>query len=142
MKLSRTMSRGQAMLLTVLSIGGIILGATTIAGLLTVYQIRASTDAAHSAQAIFAADTGIGWAEFDYYCNIANPSTCVQAGDQPLPVFSVANASATIVCTDASSSITLCSDTSTAINAFSKGWSIDAVRAFELNLPTAQVTVP
>lgn len=47
------------MILAVLALGGAILGATTIAGLLMTYQIRQTTDAANSAKAIFAADMGL-----------------------------------------------------------------------------------
>jgi hypothetical protein len=64
----KNMRSGQAMLIAVLSLGGAILGATTVAGLLTLYQIRATTDSENSAKAIFAADAGIEWAEFDQYC--------------------------------------------------------------------------
>lgn len=52
---------GQAMILTVLALGGTMLGATTIAGLLMIYQLRQATDLGNSAKAIFAADTGIEW---------------------------------------------------------------------------------
>jgi hypothetical protein len=50
---------GQAMLLTVLALGGTLLGATTIAGLLMIYQIRQNSDIRDSTKAIFAADAGI-----------------------------------------------------------------------------------
>lgn len=59
------LSKGQTMILTVLSLGGTMLGATTIAGLLMLYQLRQATDMASSAKAIFAADAGIEWA---IYC--------------------------------------------------------------------------
>ncbi|MDP3947140.1 MAG: hypothetical protein Q8Q41_00415 [bacterium] len=49
------------MLLSMLIMGGILLGASTLAGLLMLYQIRAASNAGQSAQAIFAADTGIEW---------------------------------------------------------------------------------
>jgi len=52
---------GQAMLLTVLVLGGSILAASTVAGYLTLLKIRTSSDAANSAKALFAADTGIEW---------------------------------------------------------------------------------
>lgn len=58
---------GQAMLLTLLVIGGTLFGATTIAGTLVVYQIRQSADAANSAKAIFAADTGIEWGLYQFF---------------------------------------------------------------------------
>lgn len=47
------------MLLTVLILSGVILAATTIAGLLMLYQIRQSSDIANSTKAIYAADSGI-----------------------------------------------------------------------------------
>lgn len=53
--------KGQVMLLSMLILGGILLGASTLAGLLMLYQIRAASNAGQSAQAIFAADTGIEW---------------------------------------------------------------------------------
>jgi hypothetical protein len=59
--------KGQLMLLTVLMIGGTMLAATTITGLILTYQIRQSTDFADSAKAIFAADTGIEWGLYELY---------------------------------------------------------------------------
>lgn len=47
------------MLVTVLILSGTILGATAIAGLLMLYQIRQTTNVADSAKAIFAADSGL-----------------------------------------------------------------------------------
>lgn len=58
---------GQVMIMTTLAIGGTILGAATIAGLLVVYQIRATTDLADSAKAVFAADAGIEWQLYNYF---------------------------------------------------------------------------
>lgn len=55
---------GQAMLLTVIALGGTLLGATTIAGLLMLHQIRQSTDLRDSNKAIFAADAGIELANY------------------------------------------------------------------------------
>ena len=49
------------MILTVLIISGTVLGATTIAGILMVNQIRQATNAQHSLQALFAADAGLEW---------------------------------------------------------------------------------
>jgi len=51
--------KGQVMLVTILALSGTILGATTIAGLLMLYQIRQSADAGNSAKAIYAADAGL-----------------------------------------------------------------------------------
>lgn len=50
---------GQVMLISVIMLGGILLSAAAIAGLLTVYQIRAANDVVNSAKAVFAADSGI-----------------------------------------------------------------------------------
>lgn len=47
------------MLLTVMLLTGVILSTTSLAALITLYQIRQATDAASSNQAIFAADAGI-----------------------------------------------------------------------------------
>lgn len=53
------LNRGQLMLITVLILGGTILGASAIAGLMTTYRLRQSSDAKDSALAIFAADAGL-----------------------------------------------------------------------------------
>lgn len=50
---------GQAITAMLLFMSGLVLSATVIAGLLVVYQIRQAVDSGSSAQAIFAADTGI-----------------------------------------------------------------------------------
>ncbi len=57
-------SSGQVMLVTVMALSGTILGATTIAGLLMLHQIRQSTDTVNSSKAIYAADSGI---EYELY---------------------------------------------------------------------------
>lgn len=56
------------MLLSMVSLGGALLGITTIAGLLMVYQVRQTNDALLSAKAIFAADAGLEWGLYNYYC--------------------------------------------------------------------------
>ena len=55
------------MLLAVLVLSGTVLGATTIAGLLMLNQLRQATNVGLSAQAIFAADTGIEWELFKLF---------------------------------------------------------------------------
>ena len=47
------------MLLTVVILSGTLLSATTIAGLLMLYQIRQSVDIANSTKAFYAADSGL-----------------------------------------------------------------------------------
>src|SRR3989338_9364050 len=72
---------GQVMLLSMLVLGGILLGASTLAGLLMLYQIRQTSNASLSAQAIFAADTGIEWG---LYCVVKiKPLDCASV---PKPV--------------------------------------------------------
>lgn len=75
---------GQVMILTILALGGTLLGATTVAGLLTLYQIRNSTDLANSAKAIFAADAGVEWALYNFSCangGSQNPCPAPEEGD-------------------------------------------------------------
>ena len=64
---------GQAMLIAVIAMSGIFLGATAIAGLIMTYQIRITTIAEDSAQAIFAADAGI---ECGLYNIFNGPASC------------------------------------------------------------------
>ena len=110
---------GQVLLLTTLTLGGILLGATTIGGLLMVYQIRQATDLANSGKAIFAADAGIEWGLYQFF----NPNT-----SRPAPVLSNGASFAT-----SCSPVADCTDIGTrVIN--SVGKSANAVRALELDL--------
>ena len=68
------------MLLTVLTIGGTILGATTLAGLLVLYQIRQSTDLANSAKAVFAADAGVEWGLYQIYSSASGTAPIMGNG--------------------------------------------------------------
>ncbi len=58
---------GQVMLITVLVLSGTILGATAIAGLIMLYQVRQSTDIVNSTKAIYAADSGIEWRLYKFF---------------------------------------------------------------------------
>ena len=49
------------MLLTVVLLSGVVLGATAVAGIIMLQEIRQATNATDSMKAIFAADTGIEW---------------------------------------------------------------------------------
>lgn len=73
MKKNSKNKKAQVMILTVLILGGTILGATTVAGLLMLYQIRQATDLGRSTQAIFAADTAIEWGLYQYYGGTEGP---------------------------------------------------------------------
>lgn len=106
------------MLLTLLALGGTLFGATTIAGLLVVYQIRQSGDAADSARAIFAADAGIEWGLYQFF----------KDGTAPRPEFTN-GAAFTLTCAPNAD----CTSSSTA-QLKSLGTSKGVARALELNL--------
>jgi len=63
--------RGQAMLLTVMLLSSAILGATALAALLVLFQLRQATDAKASTQAIFAADSGIECVLFEKILSVS-----------------------------------------------------------------------
>lgn len=69
--------QGQLMIITVLVLGGAIMGASTIAGFLMTRSIRQSTLAEDSAKAIFAADAGLENLMFECVkksnCNCSSP---------------------------------------------------------------------
>jgi hypothetical protein len=139
---------GQALIIAVLSLGGAILGATTIAGLLTIYQIRATTDSENSAKSIFAADAGVNLALFDFYCSTDGPggrcpSVTPDVSDYPGTPFSN-GATTTLNCyeaPDASGPTTFCSDPNTEA-AISTGVSLGSERAFFLGLYGSTTTYP
>ena len=110
--------RGQVLMLTTLTIGGVLFGAMTIAGLLMVYQIRQAGDIANSAKAIFAADTGIEWGLYQFF----KPGTGATPQMQNGTTF-------TTKCLPVAD----CTDITTA-HIISVGTSANAKRAFELNL--------
>lgn len=58
--------KGQVMLITVVTLSGTLLAATTIAGLLMLYQLRQASDIANSAKAIMAADAGLEWRMYKF----------------------------------------------------------------------------
>ncbi len=130
------------MLIAVLSLGGAILGATTVAGLLTLYQIRATTDTENSAKALFAADAGSDWALFNYYCGIDNPSRC-PGGAPVIPSFPGSGATASVNCyTDYGATMPSdCTNTST-VAAISTGFSLNSERAFFLGIQGSTTTYP
>lgn len=135
------------MLIAVLTFGGAILGATTIAGLLMLYQIRATGDSESSAKAIFAADTGVDWALFDFYCDATSAqspnSRCMGAQREQAPDTLLGNnASVLVTCYDSTGvTVVPCSDPAAA-SAITKGSYGNAKRAFYLNLMSATATLP
>lgn len=131
------------MLIAVLALGGAILGATTVAGLLTLYQIRATTDTANSAKAIFAADAGTEWALFNYSCGDSTSSTC-QSGLPSKPTFTGSGATVNVNCYDnyaTTGATTTCSNASTVV-AISSGIANGSERAFFIGLSDVQTTYP
>jgi hypothetical protein len=126
---------GQAMLLATLTLGGAILGATSLAGLLMLYQIRATTDSVNSAKAIFVADSGVNWALYTYF----HPP----AGSLPASngFFSLIDASVTVTCYDANANTIACDD-SNATDAISEGTSNGARRAFLVIFGNEIATMP
>jgi len=131
------------MLIAVLSLGGAILGATTVAGLLTLYQIRATTDTANSAKAIFAADAGTEWALFNYYCADNTSSKC-SSGLPPAPAFEASGTTVTVNCYDnyaAAGESVPCDSTST-VAAISTGVANGSERAFFVGISGATTTYP
>lgn len=134
---SRGKATGQAMILAVLALGGTVLAATTVAGFLMVYQIRQSTDLAHSAEAIFAADAG---AECILYNHFATSSL---AGGISCPgAQTLANgATFTSECFDDSYASWSCASP-TSTQALSHGLSLDDRRSFIMFFNSANSFFP
>lgn len=127
------------MILATLAIGGTILGVTTIAGLITLYQIRQSTDLANSTHAIFAADAGI---EFGLY-NFFQTSTASQISDNGF-VIDPGGTSFAVACLNDAESDVDCgiAGNSSATALKSVGVYRDANRAFLIFLDAATSTFP
>ena len=68
-----TKRAGQVMVISVVTLGGILLASAGIAGLITFYQIRSANEAVGSAKALFAADAGIEAASFCYFRGGCDP---------------------------------------------------------------------
>lgn len=137
---------GQAMLVTVLALGGAILGATTVAGILTLYQIRATTDAESSAKAVFAADTGVEWAQYVYNCaNVdADGKRCVGGQTPSAPTLllgSRATVSSTCYSDYGATTPSPCSSPNT-VAGISTGAYLSAERAFYLGFSTTTTVYP
>jgi len=99
-------------MLAVIALGSTIIGATTIAGLLTLYELRAAKDAAQSAGAIAAADTGLEYGLYMFFhptstLTLTLPAgesvvvTCYDAGNVPIPSSSCAYTNTSTVRIDA-----------------------------------------
>ena len=124
---------GQVMIITILVLGGAILSATTIAGLLMLYQIRQTTDIANSGKAIYAADAGIEWSLYNWFCTISGKGVC----DIGKPIFTnKADFQLTTICTTFSGeTLTPCrpTDDPYAVTFRSVGTSGNSTRALGLS---------
>lgn len=69
----RHSTTGQIMLLTVLILGGVIVGAASLVSSLIIYKIRQATDVGGSAKAVFASDAGIEW---ELFCGLKHGKPC------------------------------------------------------------------
>lgn len=112
------------MLLTVIVLGATILGATTIGGLIMIYQIRQAADFSASAKAIFAADAGVECGLFMHY---KPSSTAPCATDAQL---TDANARYSITCYEVLGALIDCTDPS-AKSVVSIGISGNSKRIFQ-----------
>jgi len=124
------------MLLSMVALGGAILGVTTIAGLLMVYQVRQATDASRSAAAIFAADAGLEWGLYNYYCLTAPAGAYAVCPIANLPVFSN-QASVEVSCLEGTTALASCADITPASRVTqirSVGRAGESSRAFQLDL--------
>jgi hypothetical protein len=128
------------MLIAILSLGGAMLAATTIAGLLILYQLRATTNSVNSSESIFAADTGIEWSLYDYYCTLDGKPSCPPASVTSTPLSN--GAAIAVACYDVNNNPTPCNNTSTMSYAVSKGTSLNTSRAFYLLITASTSTFP
>lgn len=119
------------MLIATLALGGAILGATSIAGLLMLYQIRATTDIENSAKAIFAADAGVEWA---LYSDFRPPQGA-------LPTFGNGGSVQVTCYNQAGTALARC-DGATVDAAVTRGTSLNTKRAFFVNISNATTALP
>lgn len=122
--------RGQVMLITSLVLSGALLGATAIAGLLTLYQLRQGSDMANSTKAIFAADAGLEWRLYRFFktdksCDCSSPDQC------PEPEFSNG-------ATLKTSCVSEAAKTTQAVTIRSTGIANKNARAFEFNFTSGK----
>jgi hypothetical protein len=140
--------RGQAMILAVLALGGTILGATTVAGFLTLYQLREATNFEASSKSIFTADAGTEWALYNYYHGATAmaddcPLAIANGAPSPSQTCTFSNgATVQVTCSDSNNSPTSCNASSTAVSAIAKGSAGNTKRAFSLYFAGSNFTYP
>ena len=116
---------GQVMLITSIVLSSTLLGATAIAGLLMLYQLRQGSDITNSTKAIFAADAGLEWRLYRFFkvdrsCDCSDPDQC------PPPEF-LNGATLQTSC------VSSAGDTSQTVTIRSTGFANKNARAFEFN---------
>ena len=128
--------KGQAMIIAILTLGGAILGTTTLAGFLMLYQIRGTTDAVNSEKAVFAADAGANWALYSYF----HPPQGTLPG---APAGTLSNGAViNVYCYDQNNALSTCDNTGATTTAVAKGTADGSRRAFFLNLSNSTATLP
>jgi len=134
--------RGQAMLLAILTLGATMLGATTIAGLLMVYQIRQVTNFRDSAESIFAADAGTEWALYSYFQQgvpqVPPPGKNLGGGVSQLGN----DAMVSVACFDVNDVAYPCSDETDTIEAVARGSTANTKRTFITTFSGAPGSLP
>lgn len=121
------MRGGQVMILTVLTLGGALLGATTIAGLLMLYQVRQGADVNHSARAVYAADSGIEWGLYNLLCQTDETK---QPCPVPEPPAFRNGANVEVRCLDEAGAVVADCSPETTVTIKSLGTSANVARAF------------
>ena len=124
--------RGQARLLAILTLGATMLGATTIAGLLMLYQIRQVTNFRDSTESIFAADAGTEWELYSYF----------QAANVQAPTLLSNGAAISATCYDNTQTPSQCSDTTSTVEAVAVGSAGNTKRAFVATFSGAPGSLP
>lgn len=120
------------MLLAILTLGATMLGATTIAGFLMLYQIRQVTNFRDSAESIFAADAGTEWELYSYF----------QASNVSAPTLLSNAAAVAATCYDNTGASSQCSDTTDTVEAVSIGSAGNTKRAFVATFSGAPGSLP
>lgn len=125
------------MILTVLALGGTILGATAIAGTLMLYQIRQASDLVKSSEAIYYADGGIECGLNSFFSELTQTS----------PTFTVdscVNASTSVSFKCGNNGNSICTNNATPTAVVSIGSSGDVKRAFYVSVAVTStvLTIP
>jgi hypothetical protein len=97
--------KGQAMILISVMLGGLVLSATAIAGMLMYFTLQQSSDSISSAAALFAADAGVEQGLYCYFYKLQG-SNLAPCQNQPVLLGNGATATSTIAYDSATGMIT------------------------------------